>query len=247
MKWHAQVVVPGADFEAMVGPVVSHEFFGEGTQHVFFTSISNDGHIHECWGKTFTTTQGDLTAATGAPPGVGPLASHVVEAEGTQHVFYQASDRHLYELWWQPSETPHVGDLTRSSGAPPALSDVGVLQRGSLASHVVIRDSSQHVFFGTDDGNVHELVWSGNSKTVHRNLTARAKPAPAPLATGPLTSHTVAATGTQHVFYISAGNVIHMTWTLNQDPSWRNLTSLVSRDSKCLRQPAKARRVPMWT
>src|SRR5690349_20669306 len=110
MEWDIQVIVPEADFEDMLGPAVSHEFFGEGTQHVFFTSVSNEGHIHEYWGKTFATEHGDLTAASGAPAGIGPLASHVVETERTQHVIYQSHDRHLYELWWRPGETPHAGN-----------------------------------------------------------------------------------------------------------------------------------------
>jgi len=225
MKWQKQIIVPEGDF-GREGPSVSHEFFGEGTQHVFFTSTDDDdGHIHEYSGKTFATNHGDLTAESGARPGVGPLASHVVEGEGTQHVFYQASDRHIYELWWRPAEKPHAGDLTGPIGAPLALSDTGALQTGSLASHVVALDGSQHVFYGSDDGHIHELAWSGSSQPVHRDLIMRAKPAPAPLATGPLTSHVVASSGSQRVFYVSAGQVIELSWSGNQDPSWRNLTT----------------------
>jgi len=224
MRWRQGFVTAEGSFDAG-GPVTSHVFRAEGTQHVFFTSYS-DGHIHEYWWKSRPAQHGDLMHASGAPRGVGPIASHVVEAEGTQHVFYQSSDQHIYELWWRSGEAVHVGDLTSASGGPLAAPDLGPLLTGSLASHVFTAEGTQHVFYASGDGQVHELSWSGAARPIYKNLTQRTRRGgPAPRATGPLTSHVVDATGVQHLFYVADGDVIELSWEPGQDPALRNLTS----------------------
>jgi len=173
MRWRQGFVTAEGSFDAG-GPVTSHVFRAEGTQHVFFTSYS-DGHIHEYWWKSRPAQHGDLMHASGAPRGVGPIASHVVEAEGTQHVFYQSSDQHIYELWWRSGEAVHVGDLTSASGGPLAAPDLGPLLTGSLASHVFTAEGTQHVFYASGDGQVHELSWSGAARPIYKNLTQRTR------------------------------------------------------------------------
>jgi hypothetical protein len=48
---------------------------------------------------------GDLTITSSGAPLVtsdpASLASHVFDAEGTQHLFYATGERHIIELWWQ--------------------------------------------------------------------------------------------------------------------------------------------------
>ena len=60
----------------------------------------------------------DLTlAASGAPSVGGQATGYVFDAQGTQHVFYTASDQHVHELWWDSSGWHH-NDLTVATGAP---------------------------------------------------------------------------------------------------------------------------------
>ena len=59
----------------------------------------------------------DLTAGSGgAPPVASPckLASHVFEAQGTQHVFYRAADQRIVELWWRGGEAPRWRHLNKT-------------------------------------------------------------------------------------------------------------------------------------
>ena len=65
--------------------------------------------------------------------------------------YYRDAVGHIHEFWWDVASGWSTGDLTVVSGGPPAAGDpVGFTYRP--------RDS-QHVFYRTSDGHVHELRW----------------------------------------------------------------------------------------
>ncbi len=146
----------------------------------------------------------DLNVESGGAPPIAPatrMASHVVTAERTQHVFYRTAAGHIVEVWWRPGERPRWGDLTVASrGAPPA--------EGDLASHVFVAEGSQHVFYRTLEGTIIELWWRGGERPHWGALTG----ASAPNAVGSPASHVFDDEGTQHVFYRTAGDQIIELW-----------------------------------
>jgi hypothetical protein len=131
------------------------------------------------------------------------LASHVFDAEGTQHVFYRSVDNHIIELWWRGADAAHPGDLMRATGgkAPLAASDP--------ASHVFAAEGTQHVFYRTADGHIIELWWRGGEAPHWGSLMNPT----APLAVGNPASHVFAVEGSQHVFYRTGdGHIIELWW-----------------------------------
>jgi hypothetical protein len=151
---------------------------------------------------------GDLTIVSGdAPPAFTPqrLASHVVDAEQTQHVFYRTSDNQLVELWWKGPDRPKWDFLTNSANQAP-------LTASSPTSHVFKNEGTQHVFYVTWDNRIVELWWSGGEERVHWGyLTQFGDPVPAD--SRQLASHVFEDQRTQHVFYRAAnGHIIELWW-----------------------------------
>jgi hypothetical protein len=230
--WSSGPITAGLAMDAAGVPLASHVVASEGTQHVFYAS-QDDGHIHEYWWRPgqVGATHGDLMSASGAPPGAGPLTSHVVDDDegdqhqSTQHVFYQSSDGHLRELWWSAAQAPSGGDLTEESSAPPARAVTDAIRSGAVASHVFAAEGTQHLYFASVDGDIHELWWRGSQAARHENLSMRARRrGPTPAATGCLTSH-VDAAGLQHVLFVAAGAIIDLAWGQGEDPLPRTLTA----------------------
>ena len=204
--------------------LASHVFEAQGTQHVFYRAA--DGKLVELWWRGgqaphwgYLTTPGN-----GAPLAAGDPASHVFDAEGTQHVFYRAADGEadgkLVELWWKGGETPHWGYLTTpGNSAPLAASDP--------ASHVFDAEGTQHVFYRSTGNQIIELWWSGGAAAQVSNLTERS--GRAPLAAGDPASHVFDAEGTQHVFYRAAAGeadsqIIELWWRPGQQPQFVKLS-----------------------
>ena len=161
----------------------------------------------------------DLTVRSGGAPSVATpcqLASHVFEAQGTQHVFYRTADGRIVELWWRGAEPPHWGYLTtQANGAPVAA--------GDPASHVFVAEGTQHVFYRTADGQIVELWWLGGEVPHWGYLTTPSNGAP--VAAGDPTSHVFDAEGTQHVFYRSTGSqIIELWWSGGAAAQANNLT-----------------------
>jgi hypothetical protein len=139
------------------GDPVSHVFAGEGTQHVFYAATTSQ--IVELWWRGSDTGPQfeNLTErAGGGPVPSGKLASHVFEAEGTQHVFFRTDsfssghpDPAIVELWWGGG-APHFENLNLRSGAdvPPGLGPVPSPPPGSDPTcHVFVDERTQHVFY----------------------------------------------------------------------------------------------------
>jgi hypothetical protein len=74
-----------------------------GEQHVVYRGTEN--HIHELWWNANAGWRHtDLTIAAGAPEALGNPAGYVFKAQGTQHVIYWGTDRHIHELRWERIE-----------------------------------------------------------------------------------------------------------------------------------------------
>jgi hypothetical protein len=224
VSWHSHNLTRDSGAPLAIGSSASHVFDAEGTQHVFYRAMlggsdhPREGLIEIWWRGGDVPRWGDLFASLGGDARVSlpPLASHVVDAEGTQHVFYEGSARHIFELWWQGGDVARAGDLGIQSGQAK-------LAGGGLTSHVFSAEGTQHVFFRAGgqidgepvDGHIGEFWWRGSEAKQVENLTKRAHGAP--LAASATASHVVAAQGTQHVFYRAGQNIIELSWGGGQD------------------------------
>jgi hypothetical protein len=174
------------------------------------------GQVVEMWWRGGDAVRwGYLTGSVDQPHlAAGDPASHVFDAEGTQHVFYRSSGGHVMELWWRGGQAAQPSDITERSGT-------GFLAAGNLASHVVAVEGTQHVFFRSTEGHVVELGWGIGQRPQPEDLTGRSG---VPLAAGDPVSH-VASDGTQHVFYVDVDDqLIDVWWGLGEPKQWRNLT-----------------------
>ncbi len=196
------------------GNPASHVFAAGGppTQHLFYRT--DDGEIWELYWRTSDeppqprnlTLLSCATLLAASDP-----VSHVFNREGTQHVFYTASNGDIVELWWPGGSTgvPQFENLTERAGGGPVPS-------GRLASHVFEREGTQHVFFRTPSFSerspapaIVELWWQGSGAPHFENLNERSGHDAPPGQTGPgapspdgdPTSHVIDAENTQHVFY----------------------------------------------
>jgi hypothetical protein len=73
------------------------------------------------------------------------LASHVIDAEGTQHVFFNANDNKIYEIWWRPGEPERAIALS------------GEIRVDLLLASLVAADGTQHVFYEGNNRTIREL------------------------------------------------------------------------------------------
>lgn len=147
-----------ADSPPAIGSPASYVFNAQRTKHVVYQGI--DQHIHELW--RFSPGRwhhNDLTLRTEAPLAAGDPTGYVFDAQGTQHVVYRGSDRHIHELWWDSNGWHPYNDLTRATGAPLPLklsnpSGYAFAARGT--QHVVyVAQSEVHSVIG----RVIELLW----------------------------------------------------------------------------------------
>jgi hypothetical protein len=155
----------------------------------------------------------DLTAATGAPLAIFAPMGYVFDAQDTQHVVYQGyiegqgPDGHIHELYWDGQW--HHNDLTNATGAPLAFE--------APWAYVFAAQGTQHVIYlglgangqGTD-GHIHELYWDGQWH--HNDLTAATG---APTTAIPPVGYAFETQRTQHVFYLSGGDIHELWWDSN--------------------------------
>lgn len=144
----------------------------------------------------------NLTAHSGAPAAIGPPVSHVFAFEGTQHVFHRAfygehPREALIELWWRPGEKPQWDDLFADIG------DDAHAFAMWLACHAVEADRTQHVFFPVP--GISELWWPTAGAVGAGNLCDQA--GQPQLGGYGLASHVFLEEGTQHVFFVAAGEI----------------------------------------
>ena len=158
--WHARSLTrisSGAPPLAVSGPV-SHVAADGTHKHVFYFAAS--GQIIELWWPGNATPQAEnLTLQAHAP--LAPvnderfnmlLASHYVQSEDTQHVFFADAELGTpWEIWWRGSEPKTPENLTKRAGAPAAYS--------SDPFHSLV----------TADGNQHVIILTNEGSSVHRS------------------------------------------------------------------------------
>jgi hypothetical protein len=240
MPWRPHNLTEHADATSANGPPVSHVVTAERTQHVFHRGLGlGEGPqvLVELWWRPGEKPQwGVLGAGSGADMSVfgGWLASHVVESDGTQHVFVDdGTDVHPYELWWRGPGPDRAGDLSKLVGQP-------ALSGGPLASHVFVAQGTQHVFTtvsGDIDGvpvggHVCEFLWGGSEPVQVVDLTMRAAGAPTPNSGTQLASHVVegpfTAERSQHVFYLAGREIFELRWGADKVTTFRGLIGSAS-------------------
>lgn len=209
----------GAPPVAQPARLASHVVEWEGTQHVFYRT--GDGRIVELWWAGGQAVQWGYLSDEGAPQAVGDLASHVMDADHTQHVFYRSRENQIIELWWSGSVAAQRNPLTERSAAPRAA--------GDPASHVVVSDGTQHVFYRAVEAAVEneiiEVWWRPGEQPQAVRLSDRSK---GPRAAGDPVSHVFTDDFTQHVFYPSVeGNLTELRW-FGLEPPARDLTGGLS-------------------
>ena len=91
-------------------------------------------------------------------PAAGSALDGYVTSDGSQHVNFIGTDRHVHELYAHPGSGWKDNDLTKLAKATMRVA------RSALDGYVT-SDGSQHVNFIGPDGHVHELyahpVWLG--------------------------------------------------------------------------------------
>lgn len=123
------------------------------------------------WGPDGAVGQDDLSGTAGTPSAKGDPMAWYTSSEDAHRVTYRGTNDHVYELLWI-GVAPVLGrDLTALSGAPNAAADPS---GGYNAA-----DNTQHVFFRSSDGHLHELWWFVGDPVVHRGDLTAAFGAPA--------------------------------------------------------------------
>jgi hypothetical protein len=139
----------GAPPLAVSGPV-SH-VAADQTQHVFYVAAT--GEIIELWWRGNDAPQAENLTRQAHAPLVAtvlgrtspPLASHYVQSEATQHVFFADAHFTPWEIWWSGSGPKTPENLTKLAGAPEAYA-------ADPFHSLVTADGNQHVIIMSNDG-----------------------------------------------------------------------------------------------
>jgi hypothetical protein len=115
--------------------------------------VGSDWHIHELWWNTSSPWQtADVTASTGSLEASGSALTSVINRSASSvELFYIASDRHVHEFRWTPSNGWQTTDITASAGGADTTAGT------SLTTHVDTDVNSLEVYYLGWDQHVHEL------------------------------------------------------------------------------------------
>src|SRR5262249_10659747 len=172
------------------------------TQHVDYLGLNDqvllDNQTHKLyadgsneWHYTNMTTEAGAPLALSTPTGY--------EFNKLQHVVYQGTDSHIYELWFD-SNGWHFNDLTNA----PAVAI------GPLTARVFKSIASQHITYrGTGGAHIHELHWDNIGTWRHSDLTIAGQ---APLSASEPTNYIFDDQGTQHINYLGTDGHVHELW-----------------------------------
>lgn len=181
---------------------------GQGSQHVVYVDTRN--HVRELYitpGSNWNTN--DLSARVGytdvdSPRRNSPLAGNAFEIQGTQHVFYIARDNTIRELYYTLEQGWRGDNLSLRTGAPPVAADT------PLVAYVCEFESTQHVIYIADNGDVQELWWSGRTGWMagQPDLT-QTTGAPLPAANSALAGYSSEYERSEHVIYVGNDGDLH--------------------------------------
>jgi hypothetical protein len=152
------------------------------------------GPLSGWWGRCITCAAGAPAAASGSA-----LTSFVDQTGPVDHVFYEGTNGHVYELYClcnNTSGTWHHDDPTSLAGASVAAS-------GSALTSF-IDGGVMHVFYLGTNNHVYELYWISGTAWHHDDPTSLAGASVA--ASGSALTSFVGS-GVMHVFYLNEQNV----------------------------------------
>jgi hypothetical protein len=188
---------PVATFE-----VRAYVHYAGGTQNVVYLNLNeqNENQVHQLYADNSNEWQhNNLTTAV---PGGAPFAEHTptgYEFRHLQHVVYDGTDKHIYELW-QDSNGWHVNDLTNApavGGAP-------------LTARVFTPIATQNIpFLEYGSGHIHELWWDNSGTWRRSDLTLVSQ---APSAGSEPTNYSFWEQATQHINYAGSDGHVHELW-----------------------------------
>jgi hypothetical protein len=209
--WHPKDLTAEAGAPPAFFGVRAYVHHASGTQHVVYLGLNNQGlldnQVHELYaGGGNEWHHNNLTTAAGAP--LALTAPTGYEFRNIQHVVYQGTDSHIYELW-HDSNGWHYNDLTNA----PAVA------LGPLTARVFASTASQHIVYrGTGGTHIHELHWDNNGWWRHSDLTDASQ---AQLTSGEPTNYTFEVQGTQHINYLGTDGHVHELWW-DYDNGWHD-------------------------
>jgi hypothetical protein len=197
-------------------------------EHAFFEAAN--GHIHELWSSSSGAfTDYDLTSLSGGAAAISgsSLTSFYRDTTYPEHVFFQASNNHLHELWSANNGSWHDVDITAASkGSTPVANS-------TLTSFYWNETYPEHVFFLDANGHVHEL-WEDNTSAWHDNdLTQITGSGANVYAPSGMTSFLTSGSYSEHVIYengVTSGSGTIHEMKLSSSGVWtdQNLTALTS-------------------
>ncbi len=117
--------------------------------------VGTDQHVYALFWNGAAWSDGDLTAATGGTlSGSASGLTSILIASTTYAIYYEGTDQHVYELFWNGGPAWTVGDVTAATGgalAAPASALTSFLSGGT--THAIY-------YIGTNQ-HAYELFWNG--------------------------------------------------------------------------------------
>jgi hypothetical protein len=179
------------------------------TVHLFYISNTHiiDASTTQSFGGFATK---DLTAnsSNGTPTGSSgsALTGFYLNTTYPEHVFFEAGNGHVHELWSNTSGAFYDSDLTAASGGTAARS------ASSLTSFYRDTTYPEHVFFQDANNHIHEL-WSGSNAAWHDSDLTAASNGSTAAAGSTLTGFYWNETYPEHVFFLDASGHVHELWS----------------------------------
>jgi hypothetical protein len=157
-----------------------------------------DNQVHELYADGSNQWKhNNLTTAAGAQSALTTPTGY--EFRQLEHVVYQGTDSHIYELW-HDSNGWHVNDLTNA----PAVAI------GPLTARVFAPIATQNITFrGTGGADIQELWWDNTGTWRFSDLTDAAQ---APLPESEPTNYSFPEQATQHINYLGTDGHVHELW-----------------------------------
>jgi len=203
-------------------PVVPIAVLFDKIEHVFYRDANGDlmefyAGADKHWFRT------NLTTTANAPKAASNPSVYFVEGDKVAHVVYRGTDNQIHELYnarepnkWFHSNLSMVSNAPKAAGCPCGYAGP---------------DSTQHIFYRTDDGSINELYFTkegGAKGWQSRNLTTDTN---APKAASDPGAFMLPASwmkfmkdrDRQHVLYRSTDGQINELFFSTKDKKWETV------------------------